>query len=166
MSEYENRKILGIIIECAKLTPEIFEKAIEDTLNNITNKHSQGKTSLNKLMKTGKVDSIAVKDNNIGSFAKTARKYNLTYAVKRIQGQDNEGNPQKQYLVCFHGKDMDTLQKAFREFSYNQLHQKETLFSRKKVSEIQVTVPEQENELSRTKQKEHKKKRSAKHIER
>lgn len=160
MSDQESRKTLGVIVECAKLTPEIFTKAIEDMMKNLSNKQPQGKTSLNKLMKTGKVDSIEVNDSNIGSFAQTARKYNLTYALKRVQDE----NGKKQYLVCFHGKDLDTMQKAFQEYSYKQTHKKETLFSRKKVAEIQVPVPEQENELSRTKQKQRKKERSDKNI--
>lgn len=160
MSDQESRKTLGVIVECAKLTPEIFTKAIEDMIKNLSNKQPQGKTSLRKLMKTGKVDSIEVNDNNIGSFAQTARKYNLTYAVKRVHDE----NGKKQYLVCFHGKDLDTMQKAFREYSYKQTHKKETLFSRKKVAEIQVPVPEHENELSRTKQKQRKKERSDRNI--
>lgn len=105
MSDSESRKTLGVIVECAKLTPEIFAKAIEDMIKNISDKQPQGKTSLNKLMKTGKVDSIEVNDSNIGSFAQTARKYNLTYALKRVQDE----NGKKQYLVCFHGRDLDTI---------------------------------------------------------
>ena len=56
------------------------------------------------------------------------------------------------------------MQKAFKEYSYKQTHKKETLFSKKKVAEIQVSAPEQENELSRTKQKQRKKERSEKNI--
>lgn len=162
MSGNENRKTLGIIVECAKMTPEIFAMAVGDMVDNIIKKQPQGKTSLNKLMKTGKVESIEVNDSNIGSFAQTARKYNLTYALKRIQDESGK----KQYLVCFHGKNLDTMQKAFKEYSYNQTHKRETLFSKKKVAEIQTASPEHENEHSREKQKEHKKERSAKHIER
>lgn len=160
MSDYESKRTLGVIVECAKLTPEIFTKAIEDMMKNLSNKQPQGKTSLNKLMKTGKVDSIEVNDSNIGSFAQTARKYNLTYALKRVQDESGK----KQYLVCFHGKDLDTMQKAFQEYSYKQTHKKETLFNKKKVAEIQVPVSEHENELSRTKQKQRKKERSDRNI--
>ncbi len=160
MSDIESRKTLGVIVECAKLTPEIFEKAIEDMLKNISDKNPQGKTSLNKLMKTGKVDSIEVSDGNIGSFTQTAKKYDLTYALKRVQDE----NGKKQYLVCFHGKDLETMQKAFKEYSYKQTHKKETLFSRKKIAEIQVSAPEHENERSRSMQKEHKKERSDRNI--
>lgn len=162
MSDRENRKTLGIIVECAKLTPEMFQKAIDDMLKNIANKQPQGKTSLKKLMKTGKVDNIEVSDDNIGSFTKTAKKYNLTYALKRV----SDGNGKKHYLVCFHGKDLDTMQKAFQEYSYKQTHKKETLFSRKKIAEIQLPSQEKENELSRTKEKERKKERSSKQLER
>ncbi len=162
MSDSENRKLIGMVVECAQMTPEIFEKSIEDMLSNIANKNPQGKTSLNKLMKTGKVENIAVSDSNIGSFAKTARKYNLTYALKRTQTEDGK----KQYLVCFHGKDLDTMQRAFKEYSYNQTHKKETLLSKKKISEIQMSAPEHENKRSRQKQKERKKERSGKHITR
>ncbi|MCM1529752.1 MAG: PcfB family protein [Alistipes sp.] len=160
MSDREIRKTLGVMVECAKLTPEIFAKAIEDMLKNISDKNPQGKTSLNKLMKTGKVDSIEVSDSNIGSFTQTAKKYDLTYALKRVQDE----NGKKQYLVCFHGKDLETMQKAFKEYSYKQTHKKETLFSRKKIAEIQVSAPEHDNDRSRSKQKEHKKERSDKNI--
>lgn len=160
MSDHENRRTLGVIVECAKLTPEIFAKAVEDMLKNITDKKPQGKTSLNKLMKTGKVDSIEVSDSNIGSFTQIAKKYDLTYALKRVQGE----NGKKQYLVCFNGKDLDTMQKAFKEYSYKQTHKKETLFSRRKIAAIQVSAQEHENDRSRSKQKEHKKERSDMHI--
>lgn len=160
MADSENRKLIGIVVECAKMTPEIFEKAIEDMLKNIADKNPQGKTSLDKLMKTGKVENIAVSDSNIGSFAKTARKYNLTYALKRTQTEGGK----KQYLVCFHDKNLDTMQRAFKEYSYNQTHQKETFLSKKKVSEIQVSAPEQENDRSRQREKEHKKQRPDKNI--
>lgn len=160
MSDRESRKTLGVMVECAKLTPEIFAKAIEDMLKNISDKNPQGKTSLNKLMKTGKVDSIEVSDSNIGSFTQTAKKYDLTYALKRVQDE----NGKKQYLVCFHGKDLETMQKAFKEYSYKHTHKKETLFSRKKIAEIQVSAPEHDNDRSRSKQKEHKKERSDKNL--
>lgn len=162
MADIDNRKILGITVECAKLTPEIFQKAIGEMINNISNHKSSGKTTLNSLLKNGKVDNIEVNDNNIGSFAKTARKYNITYALKRTKTDEGKSC----YLVCFHGKDLETMQRAFKEYSYNQTHQKETLFSRKKVAEIDISEQNRNMEQSRDKQKERKKERSTKQIER
>ena len=97
MSDSDNRKIFGVIVECAKLTPEIFVKAIEEMTKDL-NKPPQGKTSLNKLMQTGKVDNIEVNDSNIGSFAQIAKKYNLTYALKRIQ--EESGKKQYLWILC------------------------------------------------------------------
>ena len=82
--------------------------------------------------------------------------------MKRIQ----EENGKKQYLVCFHSKDLETMHKAFKEYSYKQTHKKETLLSKKKVSEIQMPSHEMENERSRTKEREHQKQRSSKQLER
>jgi len=56
------------------------------------------------------------------------------------------------------------MQRAFNEYVYKQTHKKETLFSKKKISEIQVSAPEQENEISREKNKEHKKERSKRNV--
>lgn len=162
MADRENRKTLGIMIECAKMTPEIFEKAINEMINNISNHKSYGKTTLKRLLKNGEIDSIEVNDNNIGSFAKTARKYNLTYALKRTKAEDGR----KCYLVCFQGKDLDTMQRAFKEYSYRQTHKKETLFSRKRIAAIDISEQDKNMEQSRDKQKEHKKERSSHELER
>lgn len=167
MADLESRKTIGVIIECAKLTPEIFQQAIDDMLKNMTEKKSKGKTSLNALLKEGRVDSIEVTDNNIGNFTKTAKKYNLSFAIKRIQ--DKQGK--KQYLVCFNGKDIDTMQKAFNEYTYNQTHKKETLFSKAKVAAIEVQSQKEEimemlreSMEQRDKQKSHKKERKSKEL--
>lgn len=142
MSDYENKQTLGVIVECAKMTPQIFQRAIKEILDNMNSNQSKGKTSLNKLSKTGKLDSIEVSDSNIGSFSQTAKKYDLTYALKRIQDE----NGKKQYLVCFRGKDLETMQRAFKEYSYNQTHKKETLFSKQKVMDIDISSRNKEKD--------------------
>lgn len=157
MADSENRKTLGVIVECAKMTPEIFSKAVEEMLDSIKNNQTKGKTSLNKLSKTGKLDSIEVSDSNIGSFSQTARKYDLTYALKRIQSEDGK----KQYLVCFKGKDLETMQRAFKEYSYKQTHSKETMFNKKKIMDIDVSARNKERELDRDKTKQRKKERNS-----
>lgn len=163
MADSENRKTLGVIVECAKMTPEIFSKAVEEMLRSMEGNQTKGKTSLNKLSKTGKLDSIEVSDSNIGSFSQTARKYDLTYALKRIQDE----NGKKQYLVCFKGKDIETMQRAFKEYSYNQTHKKETLFSKKKIMDIDISAQNRDKEDRQLdKNKERKKERSAKQMER
>lgn len=163
MADSENRKTLGVIVECAKMTPEIFSKAVEEMLRSMEGNQTKGKTSLNKLSKTGKLDSIEVSDSNIGSFTQTAKKYDLTYALKRIQ----DDNGKKQYLVCFKGKDLETMQRAFKEYSHNQTHKKETLFSKKKIMDIDISSQNRDkDDRQLDKNKERKKERSAKQISR
>lgn len=158
MSYNENKKTLGVIIECAKMTPEIFAKAVSEMVSNMNSSQTEGRTSLNKLSKTGKLDSIEVSDSNIGSFSQTARKYDLTYALKRIQ----DDNGKKQYLVCFKGKDLETMQRAFKEYSYNQTHRKETLFSKKKVMSIDLSAHNMEkDDRQLDKNKQRKKERNS-----
>ena len=50
MSDSDNRKIFGVIVECAKLTPEIFVKAIEEMTKDSINRRRerQALTSLCK----------------------------------------------------------------------------------------------------------------------
>lgn len=145
MSDQVNKKIVGIVVECIKMTPEIFSKAISDTLNGISQDNNKlgRKISLNSLSKKGKVESIEVSESNIGSFSRVARKYNINYSLKRVKGQGENGK--NLYLVCFNAKDLDTVKKAFDEYAYAATHRKETLFSKKKVKDIQVTQPSQEH---------------------
>ena len=55
--------------------------------------------------------SIEVTDNNIKSFERVARKYNVDFAVKK----DKTVEPPK-YMVFFKGKDADVITQAFKEF--------------------------------------------------
>ena len=58
------------------------------------------------------------------------------------------------------------MQRAFKEYSYRQTHKKETLFSRKRIAEIDISEQDKNMEQSRDKQKEHKKERSSHELER
>lgn len=152
--EQESRKTIGVIVECAKMTPEIFEKALSEMLQSIGN-HQQpsGKTSLKQLFKQGKVESIAVDEKNIGGFSSIARKHDLTYALKRITAEDGS----RKYLIAFNGKNVDVMNRAFTEFLKSKTEKEETLFSVKKVQSIEIPENAKEkNEKERERQKSHK----------
>ena len=73
---------------------------------------SHGKISVKDLVGQGMgASSIEVTDNNIKSFEKVARKYNVDFAVKK----DKTAFPPK-YMVFFKGKDADVITQAFKEF--------------------------------------------------
>lgn len=72
-----------------------------------------GKTTLRQLQKQGdKLSNIEITDQNIRSFERVARKYDLSFALKKDATQD----PPK-YIVFFRGRDADVLQQAFMEYT-------------------------------------------------
>ena len=73
---------------------------------------THGKMSVKKLVGQGMgASSIEVTDNNIKSFERVARKYNVDFAVKK----DKTVEPPK-YMVFFKSKDADVITQAFKEF--------------------------------------------------
>jgi hypothetical protein len=84
-----------------------------------TAKH--GKQSIHTLSKQGaSLSNIEVTGDNIGSFRRTARKYNVDFALKR----DDSETPPK-WLVFFKAKDADAMTAAFKEYSQVMLKHKE-----------------------------------------
>ena len=70
---------------------------------------THGKMSVKKLVGQGMgASSIEVTDNNIKSFERVARKYNVDFAVKK----DKTVEPPK-YMVFFKSKDADVITQAF-----------------------------------------------------
>lgn len=92
------------------MTVDIFRNVIYD-LTTKRNYESRGNVRLGQLMKQGKLDSIEITDNNIKSFLDVAKKYDVSYALKR----DSSTSPST-YHVFFTGRDTETLNKAFKEY--------------------------------------------------
>ena len=73
-----------------------------------------GKISVRKLMgKDQGANSMEISENNIKSFERVAKKYNVDFAVKK----DKTVEPPK-YLVFFKGRDADVIAMAFKEYVY------------------------------------------------
>ena len=72
-----------------------------------------GKKTLNEMMREGaELTNIEITDNNIRSFEKVARKYGITYSLKK----DRSSDPPR-YLVFFRAKDVDVMEAAFKEYT-------------------------------------------------
>ena len=106
----DSKKTIDVVIQATKLTVDIFRNVIYD-LTTKRNYESRGNVSLGQLMKQGKLDSIEITDNNIKSFLDVAKKYDVSYALKR----DSSTSPPT-YHVFFTGRDTETLNKAFKEY--------------------------------------------------
>lgn len=106
----DSKKTIDVVIQATKLTVDIFRNAIYD-LTTKRNYESRGNVRLGQLMKQGKLDSIEITDNNIKSFLDVAKKYDVSYALKR----DSSTSPPT-YHVFFTGRDTESLNKAFKEY--------------------------------------------------
>ena len=126
MQEEVTEKVIAVSIETTKLTAEILQKALDNLLIQMKEQmshpvHHKGKQSLKQLMnQNAGVSSIEITDDNIKAFEKTAKKYGVDFAVKRVQNEN-----QSRYLVFFKGRDTDVLTAAFQEFSNKKLRVKE-----------------------------------------
>jgi len=83
--------------------------------------YKHGKQSVKSLTKQGaSLTNIEIGGDNIGSFSRIARKYNVDFALKR----DGAHSPPK-WVVFFKAKDADALTAAFKEYGKTQLKHKE-----------------------------------------
>ena len=84
-----------------------------------TEKH--GKQSLKALTKSGaSIENVEIPSgSDINSFKKTARKYNIDFALKK----DSSTDPPN-WIVFFKSKDSKSMDSAFKEFSGNVLKAK------------------------------------------
>ena len=107
----------------------------------------EGKQTIKQLVKSGAaLSSIEITDQNIKSFEQTAKKYGIDYALKK----DNSQQPPK-YIVFFKGKDIDIINKAFEDYSKQQLRQKPSI--RKALSKMKE-LAKAVNPIDRARRKE------------
>lgn len=111
MQEEVTQKTVALVFKSSRLTADVLKKAMKMYLEH-RKQASHGKISVKDLVGQGMgASSIEVTDNNIKSFERVARKYNVDFAVKK----DKTVEPPK-YMVFFKGKDADVITQAFREF--------------------------------------------------
>ena len=129
MQESVNEKAVGFILRRTKITADMIRDAMRrfismqgKTKNNKGKEIYKGKQSLKhlKAATNGNVESIEITDKNIRAFDCPARKYGVDYSIKK----DKSVNPPR-WLVFFKGKDADSLQAAFREFTAKKLKKQE-----------------------------------------
>ena len=122
VQEQVNDKTVALSVKAAKLTGRLLAGAMRAWLKKArepTVKH--GKQSIHTLTKQGaSLSNIEVTGDNIGSFKRTARKYNVDFALKR---DDSETQPK--WLVFFKAKDADAMTAAFKEYSQVALKHRE-----------------------------------------
>jgi len=115
LQEEIEQKSVVLATNATKLTGRTLAKLMQAALRKMRQSHDtpkQGKQSLKQLAKGGSLSSVEITDDNIKAFDPVARKYNVSYTLKR----DDASTPPR-WLVFFRAKDADAMTAAFKEFS-------------------------------------------------
>ena len=123
MQEEMDRANMAIVIQGGRISKEILQAAIRKVLRENSRFNSRntlgaqriysGKQSLSKLAGKGhELSSIEITEKNIKSFEKVARKYAVSYALKK----DKSCDPAR-YIVFFKAKDYAQMKTAFTEYA-------------------------------------------------
>lgn len=87
-SDFESgtRKIIDISLKSEKLTADILKTALQEFMSGKAEK--KGRMTYEQLQKksVSKLDNVEISEQNIGDFLKTARKYDIDYALKKDNG--------------------------------------------------------------------------------
>ena len=112
-SDFESgtRKTIDITVKAEKITADVLKSALQEFMSGKAEK--KGRMTYKQLQSKSpsKLDSIDVSSDNIGDFLKTARKYDVDFALK----SDNSTNPQT-YHVFFSAAKTDDFKRAFTEY--------------------------------------------------
>ncbi len=129
-SDYENgaKKTIDISIKTEKLTADVLKAALQEFLSGKAEK--KGRMTYKQLQEksVSKLDSIAVSDRNIGDFLKTARKYDVDFALKR----DKSTEPPT-YHVFFSAAKTEDFKRAFSEYIGKRQGKKRGEFTREQM---------------------------------
>lgn len=111
--ELENRSVV-LTTRAAKLTAHTLAKLMSAALRKMKQRGGElkpGRQSLKQLSKGGALSSVPITDENIKAFDPVARKYGVSYDLKKDATVDPP-----QWLVFFRSKDTDAMHGAFKEF--------------------------------------------------
>ena len=113
MTDFEQgtRKTIDITVKAEKITADILKSALQEFMSGKAEKHGRMTYKQLESKSPSKLDSIDVSSENIADFLKTARKYDVDFALK----SDNSTNPQT-YHVFFSAAKTEDFKRAFTEY--------------------------------------------------
>ena len=120
MQDEINSKVVALSIRTGVQTARITTKVLQAAIRKYMQDHKQreptlvhGKQTVGKLMEqNSQLTNIEVTDQNIKSFERVAKKYNIDFALKK----DKSIDPPR-YLVFFKARDAEVMDAAFNEYS-------------------------------------------------
>ena len=112
-SDFESgaKKTIDISIKAEKMTADVLKSALQEFLSGKAEKKGRMTYKQLQAKSPSKLDSIEVSEKNIGDFLKTARKYDVDFALKR----DKSTQPPT-YHVFFSAAKTEDFKRAFSEY--------------------------------------------------
>ena len=151
MQEEVTGKSVALIVDGARMSEQVLEKAINAYLDARKNKQPKiyhGKQSLKQLARQNAgLANIEITEKNIKAFTRVAKKYHVDFALKKDTTAE-----QPRYLVFFKSRDADAITTAFQEFTAGKLHRKPSI--RQRLAQAKEQARKQHRELDRQKVKE------------
>ena len=117
MQEEVTGKTVALIVDGAKMSEQVFEKAVKKFLEEVQKSRQpkiyRGKQTLKQLAgQNAGLANIEISDKNIKAFTHVAKKYHVDFALKKDTAAE-----QPRYLVFFKSRDADAITAAFQEFA-------------------------------------------------
>jgi hypothetical protein len=113
--DIENRSVV-LATNATKMTGRLLAKLMQAALRKMREpqdvKLKPGRQSFKQLTKSGPLSTVPIKDENIKAFDPVARKYGISYDLRK----DASTDPPR-WLVFFRAKDADAMTAAFAEFT-------------------------------------------------
>ena len=151
MQEEVTGKSVALIVDGARMSEQVLEKAINAYLDAQKNKQPKiyhGKQSLKQLARQNAgLTNIEITEKNIKAFTQVAKKYHVDFALKKDTTAE-----QPRYLVFFKSRDADAITAAFQEFTAGKLYRKPSI--RQRLAQAKEQSRKQHRELDRQKVKE------------
>lgn len=138
MQDEVNEKCIAVSVRAAKMTEEVLRKAVLQALAAMEDRKEgkptgtyKGQINIKELA-AGKdeISNIRITDDNIRSFEKVARKYGVTYSLKKDKSQSPP-----QYLVFFKMKQVVQLEASFKEYTASTMKKQEKPSVRQKLQQ-------------------------------
>ena len=147
MQEEVTRGAVTLIVDGAKLSEQVFEKAVKKFLEEIQKSQKpkiyRGRQSLKQLAsQNAGLANIEISDKNIKAFSRVAKKYHVDFALKKDTAAE-----QPRYLVFFKSRDADAITAAFQEFASRKMSREEKL-SDSRYATLDAQYEKEQSELT------------------
>ena len=141
MQEEVTGKSIALIVDGARMSEQVLEKALNAYLDARKNKQPKiyrGKQSLKHLARQNAgLANIEISDKNIKAFTQVAKKYHVDFALKKDTTAEKP-----RYLVFFKSRDADAITAAFQEFTARKVLRKPSIRKRLALAKEQARQQE------------------------